>query len=76
MSDRRNFVKTTITASLGIGLFGGVSELFGKTNRKLDGKRIGMVGLDTGHCISFTKLLNANANDGEFNGYKVVAAYP
>lgn len=39
------------------------------------GKRVGIIGLDSSHSIAFTKLLNGVGND-EYNGYKVVAAYP
>jgi predicted dehydrogenase len=40
------------------------------------GKRIGIIGLDTSHSISFTGLLNDPATGDRFKGYKVVAAYP
>lgn len=39
------------------------------------GKRIGIIGLDTSHSLAFTELL-FHAQKGEFDGYKVVAAYP
>ena len=57
-SDRRKFVKATTIAGLGLGLVGGVSNIYGKTTVGNKGKRIGMIGLDTGHCMSFTKKLN------------------
>lgn len=38
-------------------------------------KKIGMIGLDTGHSPAFVKTLNTAAGD-EFNNYRVVAAYP
>lgn len=39
--------------------------------------RIGMIGLDTSHCLAFTKLLNeAAADDPELGGCKVVQVYP
>ncbi len=40
------------------------------------GKRVGIIGLDTSHSIAFTKSLNAENADDSFLGYKVVAAYP
>lgn len=40
------------------------------------GKRIGIIGLDTSHSIAFTKALNSADAGPEFDGYKVVAAYP
>lgn len=38
------------------------------------GKRVGIIGLDTGHSEAFTKRINGGAPD--MLGYKVVAAYP
>lgn len=39
--------------------------------------RIGMIGLDTSHCLAFTKLLNeAAADDPELGGCRVVLVYP
>jgi hypothetical protein len=39
--------------------------------------RIGMIGLDTSHCIAFTKLLNVEEQKVEvFRGMRVVAVYP
>lgn len=38
--------------------------------------RIGMIGLDTSHCLAFTKLLNDPQADGDIAGFKVVAVYP
>lgn len=38
--------------------------------------RVGMIGLDTSHCLAFTKLLNdPNAAD-DIAGFRVVAVYP
>ena len=75
-SERRDFVKKTITASLGLGLMGGLHNIYGKTTNESKGKRIGMVGLDTGHSVSFTELLNDDSAGDKYGGYKVVAAYP
>lgn len=38
--------------------------------------RIGMIGLDTSHCIEFTKLLNAQPPDPQLAGCRVVLVYP
>ena len=38
--------------------------------------RIGMIGLDTSHCLEFTKLLNADSPDPQLAGCRVVAVYP
>lgn len=74
-SDRRHFIKTTTMAGLGLGLAGSASGM----NRWRDpekGKRIGMIGLDTGHSVAFTKSLNDPLAGDKYSGYKVVAAYP
>jgi len=42
----------------------------------LQGKRIGMIGLDTGHCMDFTKAFNAPDAGDKYRGYQVTAAYP
>jgi len=54
-----------------MGIAGNVS---GFSTNVEKGKRIGMIGLDTGHCEAFTRSLN-NPLGGDL-GYKVVAAYP
>ncbi len=41
-----------------------------------NGKRVGIIGLDTSHSTAFTKVLNAESPKSEYKGYKVVAAYP
>lgn len=38
--------------------------------------RIGLVGLDTSHCIAFTKLLNDPAAKDHIAGARIVAGYP
>lgn len=40
------------------------------------GKRVGIIGLDTSHSTAFTKALNSADAGPEFDGYKIVAAYP
>ena len=37
---------------------------------------IGMVGLDTSHCLAFTRILNDRGNEYHIPGAEVVAAYP
>lgn len=75
MADRRNFIKASAIAGLGIvaaplvmaeTAFSGVPR----------GLRVGIIGLDTSHSIAFTKVLNADDAGDSFGGYKVVAAYP
>lgn len=38
--------------------------------------RIGMIGLDTSHCLAFTDLLNKESSDPQLAGCKVVLVYP
>jgi hypothetical protein len=71
--NRREFLKAS--AATGIGLSIG-SNLFAGDNNSQDGKKVGIIGLDTSHSIAFTKLLNSAENSSEFGGYKIVAAYP
>ena len=73
--NRRKFIKTTAITSVGLGLMGNVSPLFAK-GRFDTGKRVGIIGLDTSHSLDFTKELNSSNASSEFDGYKVVAAYP
>lgn len=43
-------------------------------DKNLNGKRIGIIGLDTSHSVAFAKSINENPD--KFSGYKVAAAYP
>jgi predicted dehydrogenase len=72
-TNRRNFIKKSAIAVIGIGLAG---SSFGWVKNVEKGKRIGMIGLDTGHSPAFTKSLNDPLAGDKYNGYKVVAAYP
>ena len=38
--------------------------------------RVGMIGLDTSHCIAFTKLLNDKSQKDFIPGFRVTAVYP
>jgi len=72
--ERRTFLKTGALAGAGL-LTAGLS--FGKQEiRVTDGRRVGMIGLDTSHSIEFTKILNAEDASSDLGGYRVVAAYP
>ncbi len=72
---RRKFIRTSAIAGAGLSLAGSALPLFGKSLTG-NGKRIGIIGLDTSHSVAFTKMLNVDDTSGRFAGYKVVAAYP
>lgn len=77
-NDRRNFIKTTAMAGIGLSLSGTVASLNlpkNFNNNIIRGGRIGMIGLDTSHVIAFSKAINEGGKP-EFDGFKVVAAYP
>lgn len=73
MSNRRDFIKKTALTGFGLGIAGSASALY---TGFVQGKRIGMVGLDTGHSEAFTRSLNHPDAGVKFLGYKVTAAYP
>lgn len=75
MTDRREFIKKSAMAAMGVGFMNmNAYSLKEETTEWQKGKRIGMIGLDTGHCAAFTQSLNAP--DAKYNGYRVVAACP
>ncbi len=74
-SDRRSFIKKTALAGMGLGLAGTSSGMYEMSDKE-KGKRVGMIGLDTGHSVAFTKSLNDPLAGDKYGGYKVVAAYP
>lgn len=69
---RRNFILKSVATGAGLGLL----EYLPAIARPADGKRVGIIGLDTSHSIAFTKALNATTPDPVYDGYKVTAAYP
>ena len=73
-NNRRNFIKTTTLAGIGLGLSGSMYSM--GANAPGEGGRIGIIGLDTSHVIAFTKAFNGKGGKPEFAGFKVVAAYP
>lgn len=73
MINRRDFIK--ISALTGVGLATSGVSVFGKPDLP-PGLRVGIIGLDTSHCIAFTNALNASDAGSEFGGYKVTAAWP
>ncbi|MFC5285070.1 Gfo/Idh/MocA family oxidoreductase [Pedobacter alpinus] len=68
--NRKKFIKYSILTGLGLYL-----KPLTAWGNFLDGKKIGIIGLDTSHSLAFTKLLFEDTRN-EFEGYKVVAAYP
>lgn len=72
MIDRRNFIKASTITGIGIATS---TSLFAQIN-SINGLRVGIIGLDTSHCVAFTKALNNPSVEQDFYGYKVVAAYP
>ncbi|MCF0038993.1 Gfo/Idh/MocA family protein [Dyadobacter fanqingshengii] len=69
---RRNFILQSVATGAGLGLLDYLPALA----KPADGKRVGIIGLDTSHSIAFTKALNADQPDPVYDGYKVTAAYP
>ncbi|WP_372933861.1 Gfo/Idh/MocA family protein [Mariniphaga sediminis] len=74
MTQRRDFLRTSVTAGAGLSLFPAFSATYNHVDAE-EGRRVGIIGLDTSHCKAFTKVFN-NTLDNEYGGYKVVAAYP
>src|SRR5690554_2543329 len=78
--DRRSFLRLSAIAGATASLFP-LSSFFNEISVTTasnqaglgNGKRIGIIGLDTSHSEVFTKMINSNEVKG---GYKVVAAYP
>ena len=73
---RRNFIKATTSATIGMSFLSNPLFSGQKSNITADDKRIGIIGLDTSHSIAFTQTFNADNGDKDFAGYRVVAAYP
>ncbi|WP_373515372.1 Gfo/Idh/MocA family protein [Persicitalea sp.] len=72
---RRSFLETATLGSIGLGLLAHTrTQASGVLAEQ--GKRVGIIGLDTSHSTAFTKVLNADNPKPEYQGYKVVTAYP
>jgi len=72
---RRDFLKMMPVPGLALAL-APEHVSFQRRDPPPEGKRVGIIGLDTSHSTEFTKLLNdANAGD-TYHGYQVVCAYP
>ncbi|MCL6257813.1 Gfo/Idh/MocA family oxidoreductase [Aquiflexum sp. TKW24L] len=75
-NSRRLFLKTSTIAGLGLGIYGNSFGFSSDQINKSQGKKVGIIGLDTSHSIAFTKVLNGHKDDQMYLGYHVVAAYP
>ena len=71
---RRTFIKTSTLA--GIGIITSNSVFGSSKHQAVDGRRVGIIGLDTSHAPAFTKSFNEQNDALNLFGYKVVAAYP
>ena len=69
---RRKFIGSAVASGAALSLM----DILPSHAGKADGKRIGIIGLDTSHSIAFTKVLNAAEPNPAYDGYRVVAAYP
>jgi predicted dehydrogenase len=69
--NRRNFIRQT--AMTGAAMASAPSFVIGMQSSVI---KIGIIGLDTSHATAFAKLFNAADPQKEFQGFKVVAAYP
>ncbi|MEO5600591.1 MAG: Gfo/Idh/MocA family oxidoreductase [Cyclobacteriaceae bacterium] len=70
--NRRKFVKQTAIAGTTLGILS-PSILSGMQTSVI---KIGIIGLDTSHATAFAKIFNAADSPKEFQGFRVVAAYP
>lgn len=61
-------MKTTALGSLGVGLTGPLNTAYGLS--KQEEMHIGIVGMDTSHCVAFTRYIHSLNS-----GFKVVAAF-
>ncbi len=73
--NRRKFIHNSLIAGAGLA-FTGNSVTANIASSMAGGTRIGIIGLDTSHCIAFTKAINDPKAGHELAGYKVVAAFP
>lgn len=72
--NRRKFIRNAAITGIGVSVVGSPLSTFAGRSWE-EGKRVGIIGLDTSHAVAFTKELNVKKPDFA-NGYRVVAAYP
>jgi predicted dehydrogenase len=70
--NRRNFIRQSLATGTALGMAG----VFNANAYQSSAIRIGIIGLDTSHSPAFTKIFNIENSKPEFQGFKVVAAYP
>jgi len=76
IANRRKFVRSALIVGAGLGFLKSSAASLAEDSLLSEGKRIGMIGLDTSHCPAFTKLINSGSLGAAYTKYKVVAAYP
>ncbi len=71
---RRKFIHSSAIAGVGLALTNSLPA-YARRDFATD-TRVGMIGLDTSHCIAFAKALNDPKINPAYLGYRLVAAYP
>ncbi|MEP7111333.1 MAG: Gfo/Idh/MocA family oxidoreductase [Ferruginibacter sp.] len=84
--NRRKFIRTTAAAGFGFGIAGtaagmglgakGYANPMNWGHNILTKGRVGMIGLDTSHCVAFAELLNDAKAGPSLASFPIVAAYP
>lgn len=84
--NRRKFIRYASVAGLGLGIAETAAAMHTKKESiqpllfpgftAAEGKRVGIIGLDTSHSTAFVQVLNQASPDPDYAGYRVVAAYP
>lgn len=75
--NRREFVSKSVATGAALAFTSNITPASALIhNNPAEGTRVGIIGLDTSHCVAFTKALNDPNAGPEFAGFKVVAAYP
>ncbi len=72
--NRRDFVKTASIGAVSVGMARTLGPVYGPAGQ--DGRKVGIIGLDTSHSVAFTQALNSPDAGPEFGGYRITAAYP
>ncbi len=77
LASRRRFLRQSLFAGSGLFLATGQGFAFERSpEAAVEGRRVGIIGLDTSHAPAFTKALNAAKPAPEYAGFRVTAAYP